>query len=505
MVFSSQVFLFAFLPLFLAVYFLLRNRTARNVCLLIASLLFYAWGEPVYVFLMVASIVANWGFGLAIPRVTRRRALLALAVAFNVLVIGFFKYEGFVANTINALAHAAVIPNLHLPLPIGISFFTLQALSYVIDVYRGRVESQRNILFFGMYVAAFPQLIAGPIVRYRDIELQIRDRRETLADFSQGIRIFIIGLSKKVLLANTMAILATKMLESGAPAIGFIGTWAGLFAWTFQIYFDFSGYSDMAIGLGRMMGFKYLRNFNYPFISRSMAEFWRRWHISLMGFFRDYLYIPLGGSRCSNRRWLFNILVVWLITGLWHGAAWNYAAWGLWWALIVVCEKFVWGRAIARAPRVIQSAYVVLANLLSWLLFWVAEPSKIVRWAAGMVGHYGLTGSHTLWETTVWEYWPVFVICIIASLPVLPWLKARLAAWVEGRAYDPSQLEAAIGVRATATDDLCAFAPEPATQGRATAATAIRAARDLALLALFAASCVQVVSGAFNPFIYFQF
>lgn len=284
MVFSSSVFLFAFLPVFLALYFVMPWRAARNVWLLAASLVFYAWGEPVYVWLMVASIVANWAFGRALGRTdaqAARKALLVAAVIFNCLVIGFFKYEGFVADNINALIGFSAVPNLELPLPIGISFYTLQALSYVIDVYRREVEPQTNVLYLGMYVACFPQLIAGPIVRYQTIQDQVVGRKETLSNFADGTRLFIIGLAKKALLANTVAILADKMLAAGGPEIGAVGAWAGLIAYTFQIFFDFSGYSDMAIGLGRMMGFEYLRNFNYPYISRSITEFWRRWHISL--------------------------------------------------------------------------------------------------------------------------------------------------------------------------------------------------------------------------------
>lgn len=301
MVFSSTVFLFAFMPLFFAGYFIARSRTARNTWLLAASLFFYAWGEPIYVLLMLVSIAANWAFGRAIGKnaaPTRlKKYILAAAVVFNVLVIGFFKYEGFVADNLNLLFGAEIIPNLELPLPIGISFYTLQALSYVIDVYRGDVKPQRNILFLGMYIACFPQLIAGPIVRYQTIQDQVVGRKETLDNFASGMRLFIVGLAKKALLANTIAILATKMLDTGGANIGAIGAWAGLLAYTFQIFFDFSGYSDMAIGLGRMMGFTYLRNFNYPYIAKSITEFWRRWHISLSTFFRDYIFIPFGKAR----------------------------------------------------------------------------------------------------------------------------------------------------------------------------------------------------------------
>lgn len=297
MVFSSTSFLLAFLPITLALYFAMPTRPLKNVLLLAVSLLFYAWGEPVYVLLMVASILANWLFAILIDQPithARKRFLLVVNLVVNLSILGFFKYESFLATNINNLLGFQVIPDLQLPLPIGISFFTLQAVSYVIDVYREEVPAQKNPLYLGMYISMFPQLIAGPIVRYQTIQDQVLNRQENLKDFSAGLRLFIVGLAKKVLLANTVAILATKMLEMGGENIGAVGAWAGLAAYTFQIFFDFSGYSDMAIGLGKMFGFKYLRNFNYPYISKSATEFWRRWHISLSTFFRDYVYIPLG-------------------------------------------------------------------------------------------------------------------------------------------------------------------------------------------------------------------
>ena len=289
MVFSSSVFLFIFLPVVLGLYFIFPSRKVKNYWILVASLFFYAWGEPVYIVLMLVSIVANWLFALAIGRTRKDRqernlsskAILIVSLVFNIAVIGFFKYEGFLAENLNLILGSQIIPNLELPLPIGISFYTLQALSYVVDVYRGEVPPQRNVLFLGMYISCFPQLIAGPIVRYKTIQDQVLNRKETLEGFTSGMRLFVVGLAKKALLANTVAILATKMLSMGGESIGLVGAWGGLIAYTFQIFFDFSGYSDMAIGLGRMMGFSYLRNFNYPYISKSITEFWRRWHISL--------------------------------------------------------------------------------------------------------------------------------------------------------------------------------------------------------------------------------
>ena len=509
MVFSSAIFLFVFFPVVIAAYFLMPTRAAKNVWLLAASLVFYAWGEPVYILLMLASIVANWLFGIAIGREgatdPQRKVLLLLSVIFNVAVIGFFKYEGFVAANVNALVGAQVIPDLHLPLPIGISFYTLQALSYVIDVYRREVAPQRNILYLGMYIACFPQLIAGPIVRYQTIQHQVVSRRETVSGFADGMRLFIVGLAKKVLLANTVAILATKMVSMGGSEIGAVGAWAGLIAYTFQIFFDFSGYSDMAIGLGRMMGFEYLRNFNYPYISKSITEFWRRWHISLSTFFRDYIYIPLGGSRCSKARNIFNIAVVWTVTGLWHGAAWNYIGWGVYYGILLILEKFVWGRAVAKLPAVLQHVYTIGIFVFGWSFFWITDPTALVPYWQALVGQFGLTGTCTLWELTAWEYWPVFVVCILASTPVCPLVKERFVAWVEGRMARSVVRDGIANPRQLSTTALCVLKVYPSNAGKARAFAFGCVLYDTALLVLLVLSCASIVSGSFNPFIYFQF
>ena len=483
-------------------------RVARNTWLLAASLVFYAWGEPVYVWLMVASIAVNWLFGLALGKAQAspaRHALLAGAVVFNCLVIGFFKYEGFIAANANALVGSPVVPDLDLPLPIGISFYTLQALSYVIDVYRREVEPQRNVLYLGMYIACFPQLIAGPIVRYQTIQNQVVGRRETLTGFADGGRLFIIGLAKKTLLANTMAILATEMLSMGGPQIGAIGAWAGLAAYTFQIFFDFSGYSDMAIGLGRMMGFEYLRNFNYPYISRSITEFWRRWHISLSTFFRDYVYIPLGGSRCSKARNALNIAIVWAITGLWHGAAWNYVGWGVYYGALLICEKFVWGRALAKAPAAVGHAYTIAVFVFGWSFFWITDADALVQFWQAMAGCFGPSGTSTPWALTAWEYLPVFIACTLASTPLCPFIKERFLAWVEDRAPVKVREEGIANPRCLDTATLATFDAVPASSNRAVAYRCASVACDLALIALLLASCASIVSGSFNPFIYFQF
>lgn len=513
MVFSSSVFLFIFLPVVLGLYFIFPSRKVKNYWILVASLFFYAWGEPVYIVLMLVSIVANWLFALAIGR-TRKdqqernlsaKAILIVSLVFNIAVIGFFKYEGFLAENLNLILGSQVIPNLELPLPIGISFYTLQALSYVVDVYRGEVPPQRNVLFLGMYISCFPQLIAGPIVRYKTIQDQVLNRQETLEGFTSGMRLFVVGLAKKALLANTVAILATKMLSMGGESIGLVGAWGGLIAYTFQIFFDFSGYSDMAIGLGRMMGFSYLRNFNYPYISKSITEFWRRWHISLSSFFRDYIYIPLGGSRVSAPRQALNIAVVWAITGLWHGAAWNYVLWGVYYGALLLGEKFIWGRFLEKLPAVLGHVYTIAIFVFGWSFFWITDPAQLVPYWEALVGRFGLLGSSTLWELTVWEYWPIMIVCGIASTPICPFLKERILSWVDGRKPIKVIQQGVANARMLDSDSLCVFKASPATQGKKVAYELSLIAYNMAIIVLLFMSCAAVVSGSFNPFIYFQF
>ncbi len=507
MVFSSSIFLFAFLPVVLAVYFVLPWRPAKNVVLLLASLLFYAWGEPVYVLLMVVSIIANWVFGLSLGRERTapfmRKALLVLAVAFNCLVIGFFKYEGFLAQNINLLVGFELMPDLELPLPIGISFYTLQALSYVIDVYRKEIHVQKNPFYLGMYVACFPQLVAGPIVRYSQIEAQIMDRQESLDGFAQGSRLFIVGLGKKVLLANTAGKLADFLLAQAAPEIGWVGCFSGILAYTFQIYFDFSGYSDMAIGLGKIFGFDYARNFNYPYISKSVTEFWRRWHMSLGSFFRDYVYIPLGGNRVSSKRWVLNIFIVWALTGIWHGAAWNFLLWGLYYGVLLMIEKLFLLRYLERTPAVLQHLWCILTFFFGWCLFAVTGLSNIVQWYAGLFGAYGFTGSSSLWELASWEYVSLIPVFIIASTPVVPWLRKKLEAWAEGDSQ-----RAIVAAPAKGNDMVPLCAPQvvnPVDAHRARVVQFVALLADVALVVVLVLSIMSVVSGSYNPFIYFQF
>ena len=373
MLFSSNVFLFAFLPTVLAVYYLV-PRVLRNPVLFLVSLVFYGWGEPVYLLLMLAVILLNYGFGLWIWALRRKgkgaKAVLAAGVAANLLLLGYFKYASFLMSAIST-----VIPGLQLisvpqvELPIGISFYIFQSMSYIIDIYRDDAPVQKNPLTFGTYVALFPQLIAGPIVRYRDVAQQLSSRRENLNDFSSGVLLFIVGLSKKVLLANPMGEAWLQLqCETGLAA-----AWVGLAAYTLQIYFDFSGYSDMARGLGRMFGFEFLENFRYPYISVSVTEFWRRWHISLSTWFREYVYIPLGGNRRGKGRQLLNLLIVWFLTGLWHGASWNFALWGLYYAVLLILEKLFLLRVLEKLPKPAKHLYTLLVVMIGWALFYFED------------------------------------------------------------------------------------------------------------------------------------
>ena len=373
MLFSSNVFLFAFLPTVLAVYYLV-PRVLRNPVLLLVSLVFYGWGEPVYLLLMLAAILLNYGFGLWIWAIRRKgkgaKAVLAAGVAANLLLLGYFKYASFLMSAIST-----VIPGLQrisvpqVELPIGISFYIFQSMSYIIDIYRDDAPVQKNPLTFGTYVALFPQLIAGPIVRYQDVAQQLSSRRENLNDFSSGVLLFIVGLSKKVLLANPMGEAWLQLqYETGLAA-----AWIGLAAYTLQIYFDFSGYSDMARGLGRMFGFEFLENFRYPYISVSVTEFWRRWHISLSTWFREYVYIPLGGNRRGKGRQLLNLLIVWFLTGLWHGASWNFALWGLYYAVLLILEKLFLLRVLEKLPKPAKHLYTLLVVMIGWALFYFED------------------------------------------------------------------------------------------------------------------------------------
>lgn len=387
MVFSKPIFLFGFLPIVLLLYYIAPRRL-RNTVLFAASLIFYAWGEPKLVLLMIATIVVDYCAGLMIERFSEKkkasRAILVAALVINLGLLGIFKYANFMIESINALV-GGNIGLLNIVLPIGISFYTFQSLSYVIDVYKKVVPVERNILNFATYVTLFPQLIAGPIVQYKTIADELSERQESFALFSEGIWRFSVGLGKKVIIANQIGSVWTEI--SGSPESLTVGkAWIGALAFTFQIYFDFSGYSDMAIGLGKMFGFNFLENFNYPYISKSITEFWRRWHISLGTWFKEYVYIPLGGNRKGLKRQIFNILVVWMLTGLWHGASWNFVVWGLYFGLILVLEKAFLLKFFAKIPAAFAHIYSILLIVFGWVIFECGTMGEIINYFRSMFG-----------------------------------------------------------------------------------------------------------------------
>lgn len=421
MLFSSIVFLFTFLPIILILYYLV-PRPMKNVILLFGSLLFYAWGEPVYIFLMIFSILFNYICGLDIARnlkdpAAAKRSLI-FTVAVNLCILGFFKYEGFVLDSLSAVLPVD-IPYRAMALPIGISFYTFQILSYIIDVYRGHVKVQTNLLDFALYVTMFPQLIAGPIVQYADVDRQLHVRKESWGKFGEGSMFFIRGLAKKVLLANTIGMVYTEVAALAPGKVSVLSAWIGCISYAFQIYFDFSGYSDMAIGLGKMFGFEFLKNFDYPYISQSITEFWRRWHISLGSWFREYVYIPLGGNRVPVIKHLRNLLIVWFLTGLWHGAAWNFVAWGLYYGLILILEKYFLSRVLERLPAVIRHIYSLVLVLIGWVFFFSPTLGGAVDYIQLMfgVGANGLVDSEGLYLLTTNLL--LLILLVIGSTPIV--------------------------------------------------------------------------------------
>lgn len=467
MLFSSTTFLFVFLPLSLCIYYtLLRNkRHLQNLFLFIVSILFYAWGEPTFIFLMLLSIAANFFFGQYIGnrgnKPVKTKIVLLLAISFNLLILFVFKYLTFTLSNINSLfSLSCTVPNI--TLPIGISFFTFQAMSYVIDVYRGE-QHQKNIFYLGLYISFFPQLIAGPIVRYETVAKEINDRKETFGDFSDGVFRFIIGLGKKVLIANTMAVVADLFFDTDATNLSVLSSWLGVVAYTFQIFFDFSGYSDMAIGLGKMFGFHFLENFDYPYISLSITEFWRRWHISLGTWFRDYLYFPLGGSRVKRKsRMIFNLFVVWLMTGIWHGANWTFVFWGLMYFVLLVIEKLT-GFHKHTKLKALHYIYTILFVMIGWVFFRSASINNAIRYIAVMFGATGLVVDNSalfyLRENVV-----CFVLAGLLSTPLIRWFRRKYLANNIGQVIV-----------------------------------------TIVLLLVFLLSVVYIVKGTYNPFIYFNF
>lgn len=421
MLFSSIVFLFTFLPAVMLLYYLLPVRF-RNVILLLASLVFYAWGEPVYLFLMLLSILFNYFSGLDIVRNLQDKRAAKRSLFFNLIinlaVLGFFKYEGFVLDTLNGILPVHISYHA-LPLPIGISFYTFQILSYIIDVYRGNVKVQTNLPNFALYVTMFPQLIAGPIVQYADVDEQLASREVSRTKFGEGSMYFIRGLAKKVLLANTSGMIFTEVSGLAKGNIAVMTAWLGAFAYMFQIYFDFSGYSDMAIGLGKMFGFEFNMNFNYPYVSKSITEFWRRWHISLSSWFRDYVYIPLGGNRVSKIKHIRNLLIVWFLTGLWHGAAWNFVAWGLYYGVILIIEKYLLSPVLDRLPDVVRHIYSIVLVVIGWVLFFSSSFGQAADYIGVMfgAGAHGFADRESMYLLT--SNLILWLILIFGSTPLV--------------------------------------------------------------------------------------
>ncbi len=460
MIFSSIPFLYYFLPFTLILY-LVSPKRLKNASLLLASLVFYGWGEPKYLLLMVVSILTGYVFGILIEQSKskkRARFYLVLSLLVSLGILGFFKYADFFITNVNAVTGLS-IPLLSIALPIGISFYTFQILSYGVDVYRKDVAAQRNLIDFATYVTMFPQLIAGPIVRYSDIESQLKVRNYSFEQSYEGIRRFIIGLSKKVLIANLLGELCSIFKDSDEKSVLFY--WVYAISYTLHIYFDFSGYSDMAIGLGRILGFSFPENFNYPYISKSITEFWRRWHMSLGSWFRDYVYIPMGGNRVPMKRWFLNILVVWMLTGFWHGASWNFIVWGLFFAVFLILENLFLGKLLAKAPSPLVHLYVMFLVTLSFVIFDAVNLGEASAYLLAMAGGKGLpfTTVETLYYLK--SYGVILLVAIIGCLPVAKWNKLR--------SLKNSYVEA------------------------------------LYLLGLLLLVTAYLVDGSFNPFLYFRF
>jgi len=467
MVFSSLSFLFLFLPAVLLVYFAV-PRQGKNTVLFLFSLLFYAWGEPVYVLLMIFSTVLDYTCGRLVDKfrgTNKQKIGLIISVVVNLGLLCFFKYSDFLIGTINGIFGCG-IPLLNLPLPIGISFYTFQTMSYTIDVYRGEAKVQKNIISFGAYVALFPQLIAGPIVRYRDIAEQLDSRTHSTDNFGEGVKRFVTGLGKKVLLANNIGLLWSTISGTSAAQLTTVAAWLGIIAFAFQIYFDFSGYSDMAIGLGKILGFDFCENFNYPYISKSVTEFWRRWHISLGTWFRDYIYIPLGGNRKGLTKQIRNIAVVWLLTGFWHGASWNFVLWGVFYGVLLVCEKLFLLKWLDKAPAFVGHIYTGLAVLLGWVLFAFEDMGSGIQYLKVMFGGgAGFVNSNTLYQLL--SYLPLIILCAVASTPLVKYVYGKISA--------------------------------RANEGALLTADIVRVAGICALCVAF------LISGSYNPFLYFRF
>lgn len=473
MVFSSAAFLFVFLPVVIGLYYLpvfrkndRKNFRYKNLILCLSSLLFYAWGEPVYILLMILSIVFNYFIGIDIEENVldekKKKFALLLGIGFNIFALGFFKYSGFVVNSVNGLLGTSIEYS-PLPLPIGISFYTFQIMSYIIDVYYGTVKAQRKILPFMTYISMFPQLIAGPIVQYSDIEEQLQERKVNVEKFAAGVIFFIRGLGKKVLFANTIGSVYTEITSGDISKASVVTAWFGIICYTLQIYFDFSGYSDMAVGLGKMFGFNFCKNFDLPYIATSITDFWRRWHISLSSWFRDYVYIPLGGNRVSRGRHMLNILIVWSLTGLWHGAAWNFVAWGAFYGILLILEKYLFKNIIEKTPMFLRHVITLVVVMLGWVLFSSETLTDALTYMGSMFG----TSGNTFFDSTA-KY--------LVSTHLFPTVFMSLSAFG-------------------------AFANLPRTKNFKVNVIALCAG----YIIIFCLCVIYLISETYNPFLYFRF
>ncbi|RUL49816.1 MBOAT family O-acyltransferase [Lysinibacillus antri] len=433
MVFSNLVFLFAFLPIVLIVYFAMPSKF-KNLFLLIVSLFFYAWGEPVYIYLMILSSIINYLFGLLVGSKKQNPSLkkfyLTLAVLMNLGILGYYKYSTFLIENINLLFGLDIAYE-PLPLPIGISFFTFQAMSYVIDVYRNDAKVQKNILDLALYIALFPQLVAGPIVRYTTVAEELKKRVHSVELFADGVRRFILGLGKKVIIANPLGEIADTIFATNTSDLSVTTVWIGIIAYSLQIYFDFSGYSDMAIGLGKMFGFKFLENFNYPYIARSVSEFWRRWHISLSSWFRDYIYIPLGGNRKGEWKTYRNLLIVWTATGFWHGASWTFMAWGFYYGIIICIERLGFGKVLEKMWRPVQHLYVLILVMIGWVFFRADNFTYSLDYIQTMFGLKGVPLTDSMAIGYLYDSTYLIVIGLLISMPIYPWITKKMDQQME--------------------------------------------------------------------------
>ena len=475
MVFSSLTFLYLFLPVCILLCFARPSISYKNWVLVILSVFFYAWGEPVYVLVLVFSAAVNYFFGrwIGAARKNERqnwaKTLMIASVVFNLGLLGYFKYIGFIVENLNHLGLHLTVPQV--VLPIGISFYTFQTLSYVIDVYRGEVQVQKSYRDFLLYVSLFPQLIAGPIVRYSEIEPQLAERTIKLPSVFYGATRFCVGLGKKVLIANYAGQIASQMLDGNLANATTVGGWLGILMYTFQIYFDFSGYSDMAIGLGRVFGFRYAENFDLPYISKSVTEFWRRWHISLGSFFRDYVYIPLGGNR---RHQIVNLLVVWTLTGLWHGASWNFALWGLYFFVLLFIEKKTWQK-LARIPNPVRQIFTFLLVVFGWVLFYCTDMSRLGQTFGVLFGVFGSGFTSAQINITLLNNLPLLLVCIVGSTQLPRFIGMVFGGLCTDRKGEHQKRKLYVTV-------VFVF--------------------DMLLLAL---ATISLVGSTFNPFLYFRF